>query len=271
MPKPLRFTPYAWAKLRHLRDCGDTEIGCFGLAEYQDDPLLITDLIVPDQECTEVTVELDGASLGEEFAAWAAAGHTNEHYARVWIHTHPEMSAKPSSVDEKTFAKLFGSAEWGIMAILSKTEDTYARVGYGRGPGASAELKIEVDFDVDFAAVGDDERAEWDDIYLTRVKDVSPPPTPKTQWQSAPTIPPKRPSFRDKVAAHDREREEQDALIAARFQDPWENEDVRPKWLDHYRCDTCGLEFTDGDEYITWPRCPTCNSNEITWIDATRQ
>ena len=38
----LRFTPYAWAKLRFLRDVGETEVGGFGISRA-DDPLLVED------------------------------------------------------------------------------------------------------------------------------------------------------------------------------------------------------------------------------------
>src|SRR5688572_27708535 len=58
---PLRFTPYAWAKLLFLRDRGLTEVGGFGVTA-EADPLLVEDLRLVRQACTAVTVrfEADG-------------------------------------------------------------------------------------------------------------------------------------------------------------------------------------------------------------------
>jgi hypothetical protein len=40
---PLRLTPYAWAKLIHLRDLGETEVGGFGVSRFGD-LLLVEDV-----------------------------------------------------------------------------------------------------------------------------------------------------------------------------------------------------------------------------------
>lgn len=178
MSKPLRFSPYAFAKLSFLRDYGDTEIGGFGVCET-DDPLLVTDVYLPVQDCTDTTVELDGESLLAYRAQCRKDNINEKHSFRIWIHTHPEMSAKPSSEDESTFAELFDLSDWGIMAILSKTEDTYVRVRYGGdGPTANAELNWEVDYNVEFN--GSDTEAwiaEYDAAvtiitYTTKFRDI---------------------------------------------------------------------------------------------------
>ena len=166
MSKPVRFTPYCWAKLCFIRDIGNSEIGCFGMAET-DDPLLLTDIHLPKQDCTTATVELDGQSLLDYRADCRRNGLSEKHSFRVWIHTHPAMSAKPSGTDETTYAELFTGADWGIMLILSKTEDTYARVRYGGdGPQADAILDIEIDYGATFAASDQD---AWEAEYWSAV------------------------------------------------------------------------------------------------------
>ena len=109
--KTLRFTPYAWAKLVFLRDIGETEIGGFGIAEDPDDPLLITDIQTVEQDCTSVTVEFDDGSVADLFDRLVDEGLQPEQFARVWIHTHPDIGAEPSGVDEETFQRVFGSCK----------------------------------------------------------------------------------------------------------------------------------------------------------------
>lgn len=189
MSNPIRFTPYAWAKLCFIRDLGDTEIGCFGMAET-DDPLLLTDIFLPEQECTMTTVELDGQSLLDYRANCRLAGLSEKHSFRVWIHTHPNMSAKPSSTDETTYNELFGGADWGIMLIVSKTGDTYARVRYGGdGPQADAELAIVVDYSASF---GESNHDDWEAIYYCAVtkRIYTPPANSGGKWVSNKAVTP---------------------------------------------------------------------------------
>lgn len=123
----LRFTPYAWAKLLFLRDIGSTEIGCFGLAD-ESDPLLIVDLAVPKQYCSAAFVEFDDESVADMIDEQIDNGRMPNHCSRVWIHTHPGSSAKPSSVDERTFYNAFGGNNWAIMFILARGGETYCRM-----------------------------------------------------------------------------------------------------------------------------------------------
>lgn len=188
MSRDICFTPYSWAKLCYLRDKGNTEIGCFGVAETPD-PLLLTDIFLPVQECTMSTVDLDGQSLLKYRARCRAVGLDEKHSFRVWIHTHPKMSAKPSSVDETTYNLLFANADWGIMLIVSKSGEEYARVRYGGdGPQADAELDIAIDYSTPFPA---SDHATWDRIYAATVtkkvyvtKPNSTQTTGKNGWKS---------------------------------------------------------------------------------------
>jgi proteasome lid subunit RPN8/RPN11 len=141
----LRFTPTAWAKLIYLRDCGDTEVGGFGIAET-DDPLLITDVQLVKQECSFVTVAFDDAAVADFFDEQVDRGLKPSQFARCWIHTHPGKSPEPSSVDEETFARVFGHTEWALMFILARGGETYARLEFHVGPAAPLKLDVEIDY-----------------------------------------------------------------------------------------------------------------------------
>lgn len=70
---------------------------------------------------------LDDA-LADYYEEMAAEGLEIRQFGRVWIHTHPQISADPSLVDERTFSERFGDMDWAVMAIISKTGDHYARL-----------------------------------------------------------------------------------------------------------------------------------------------
>ena len=162
----LKFTPTAWAKLVWLRDQGPTEIGGFGIAPG-DDPLLIEDIRLVQQQATATSVAFDDESVADLFDELVDAGLRPEQFARVWIHTHPGNCPNPSSVDEETFARVFGGCDWAVMFILARGGATYARLRFNAGPGGAMEIPVEVDFHQAFA--GSDHRA-WEDAYQQQVQ-----------------------------------------------------------------------------------------------------
>ena len=105
----LKFTPTAWAKLVYLRDLGDSEVGGFGISS-EDDPLLVTDVRLVRQSCTPVSVVFDDESVADYFDDQVDQGLEVSRFARLWIHTHPGNSARPSGTDEETFERVFGSS-----------------------------------------------------------------------------------------------------------------------------------------------------------------
>ena len=42
-------------------------------------------------------------------------GRKPEQFFRLWCHTHPGDSPDPSSIDEETFARVFGRCDWAVM------------------------------------------------------------------------------------------------------------------------------------------------------------
>ena len=74
-PTPtLRFSPFAWAKLLFLRDCGDTEVGGFGISA-ENDLLLIEDVRLIGQHTTLVSVQFDDEAVADYFDEQVDAGH----------------------------------------------------------------------------------------------------------------------------------------------------------------------------------------------------
>jgi proteasome lid subunit RPN8/RPN11 len=142
----LRFTPYAWARLLILRDAGDTEIGAFGLTR-PNDPLLIEDIILPDQHCTSATTEFDDTTIAKFFEDMVEKGHQPTDFGRVWIHTHPGNSPNPSNKDEETFNQVFGRCDHAIMFILAKDDSCYARLQLRKPfPITTDKLKVVIDY-----------------------------------------------------------------------------------------------------------------------------
>lgn len=161
----LRFSPYAWAKLVFLRDCGDTEIGGFGLSA-EDDPLAVIDVLTVKQRCTPVTVAFDDAAVADLFDELVDQGIRPERFGRVWIHTHPGDCPLPSSTDETTFARAFGRTDWSVMAILACGGASYARLSFHTGPGGALKIPVSVDYGRSFD--GADWEA-WEQEYVDHI------------------------------------------------------------------------------------------------------
>jgi hypothetical protein len=162
-PAPqLRLTPYAWAKLLYLRDCGDTEIGGFGVSRAGD-LLLIEDLALVRQRCDWGSVAFDDAAVADLFDRLVDEGRRPQEFGRIWVHTHPGESPQPSVTDEQTFSRVFGGCDWAVMLIVARKGATYARLRFGVGPGGSVEIPVDVDFNTSFpAADWGGWRAEYD-------------------------------------------------------------------------------------------------------------
>ena len=155
LPRPsrqqLRFSPTAWAKLLFLRDFGETEVGGFGISAA-DDLLTVEDFVLIRQVSSVVTVAFDDESVADFFDRQIDAGKSPAEFGRIWIHTHPGDSAQPSSVDEETFARIFGRSDWAVMAIVACGGQTSARLRFSVGPGGERLLPMDVDYQRPFAA-----------------------------------------------------------------------------------------------------------------------
>jgi len=165
-PPALRFSPYAWAKLLYLRDLGDTEVGGFAITDGSD-LLLVEDVTLVRQYCTPVSVTFDDEAVADFFDRQVDHGRSPEQFARIWLHSHPGGSARPSGTDEKTFQRCFGKADWSVMFILAQGGQTYARLRFNVGPGGAMEIPVDVDFGRSFPAA---DQSAWEQEYLQAVE-----------------------------------------------------------------------------------------------------
>lgn len=145
----LRFSPRAWARLIFMRDMTDNEVGGFGIAKA-DDLLFVTDIVLVKQRVTCVSVCFEDEAVANYYDDQVDAGKKPEQFARIWCHSHPGSSPEPSLKDEDTFARVFGTCDWGVMMITAADGKSYARLRFNTGPKAEIQIPVCVDYDIEF-------------------------------------------------------------------------------------------------------------------------
>ena len=150
----LIFAPLAWLKLQFLCHLGDTEIGGFGITA-KDDLLYVEDFVTVRQRTSMVTVAMDDQAVADFTDRCVDTGLPPQRFLRVWCHTHPGSSPLPSGTDEDTFSRVFGSCDWAVMFIVSRTCETYARLSFHVGPGSAVQFPVSVDWSAWPAALAD--------------------------------------------------------------------------------------------------------------------
>jgi proteasome lid subunit RPN8/RPN11 len=176
-----------------LRDYGPTEVGGFGLTAAED-LLLVEDIELVRQRCSSVTVAFDDEAVADYFDCQVDLGLSLEQFGRIWIHTHPGSCPEPSSIDEETFARVFGRSQWAVMFILARGGASYARLRFSVGPGGDQLLPVRVDFQRPFLGSN---QAAWEAEYHRNVEAL---PTSQP-WFDDPWD-----SFGDLVTERDRKR-----------------------------------------------------------------
>jgi hypothetical protein len=156
----ITFAPLAWLKLLMFLHAGDTEVGGFGISSEKR-PLYIEDFVTVKQTVSAVTVAFDDTAVADYFDDCIDRGLTPARFARIWAHTHPGESPDPSSVDEETFHRVFGSCDWAVMLIVSRMHKTYARLSFSAGPGGAVLLPVNVDW------------ATWPQVLIDRGGELS--------------------------------------------------------------------------------------------------
>ncbi len=144
------FTVCAWLKLQFLCHAGETEVGAFGIST-SNNSLYVENVAPVKQRCSCVSVEFDDEAVAEFFDQQVDEGKTPDQFARIWLHTHPGDSPTPSSVDEDTFARVFGRCNWAVMFILARGGQIYCRLRVGtrteeRGVQLAASIPVTVDY-----------------------------------------------------------------------------------------------------------------------------
>lgn len=243
---PLRFTPHAWAHYVTIRDAADTEVGAYGVTD-EDDPLLVTALLIPKQTVTVASVEVDGDALLDMAEAMDKQGYPPHRWSRVWCHTHPGDSAEPSGVDEVYFESL--DQEWSAMVILADGGESYCRFSWNPKHGAAGEAEsyLEVDYTQPFAK---SRHEKWLENYKAQVtKRVFTPISTPTHYN--------RPWY----AGQEMGKEDTADTSEDTAEDPFAN-------MEEYCCEDCNgafiVDYDDmdavTDDWDALTKCPYCTS-----------
>lgn len=135
----------------------------------------MTDIRLVRQFCSPVTVEFDDAAVADFFDEQVDQGRCPEEFCRIWMHTHPCNSARPSLTDEETFSRCFGCTDWAVMFILARKGETYARLRFNAGPGGSLVIQSQVEFRAPFGGAAQE---TWEQEYQANVLAGNPAPLP---------------------------------------------------------------------------------------------
>ena len=135
-----------------------------------DDLLYVEDFVTVRQSVTMASVSFDDEAVADFFEAQVDAGKKPEQFARTWLHTHPGNSPQPSSTDEETFQRVFGSCQWALMFVLAQGGKSYARMMCNVGPGVTAVIPAEVDY---LRAFGPSSHADWETEYKANIQSDS--------------------------------------------------------------------------------------------------
>lgn len=134
-----------------MRDKTDNEMGGFGISK-PDDLLYVNDFVLVKQKVSTVSVLFEDESVADFFEDQVQVGRKPEQFARIWLHTHPGDSAKPSSTDEETFQRVFGKCDWSVMCIVAQDGSIYAKLKFNLGPCGEVRIPVFVDYSCEFDA-----------------------------------------------------------------------------------------------------------------------
>jgi proteasome lid subunit RPN8/RPN11 len=162
----LRVSPTAWAKLLYFRDRSEDEVGGFGITTPED-LLFVTDFLTVKQEVTCASVIFDDEAVSKFFDEQVDLDRKPEQFARIWLHTHPGDSPEPSTMDDQTFARVFGHCQWAVMAIVAQDNSMYARLSFNVGPGGQVLIPTAIDYT---EAFGPTDHEAWEAEYCANVR-----------------------------------------------------------------------------------------------------
>jgi hypothetical protein len=128
--------------------------------------LFIRDFVTVKQKVSCVSVRFDDDAVADFFEDQVLLGRKPEQFARIWLHTHPGNFAQPSTTDEETFLRVFGSCQWAVMFILAQDNRSYAQLSFHVGPGGQILIPVGVDYSLPFGLT---DVAAWDEEFCENV------------------------------------------------------------------------------------------------------
>lgn len=169
----LRWTAKAWARAKYLMRLADDsrdEILLFGLAA-EDDAGLLVDVLVPRQEVSGASADVDENDLSAMMSELAEQGIEPRRWLRYWIHTHVgKGKPTPSHTDWGTLDENFRECSWQAMILMPSQADVPSDgrcvVRFNEFVGATVEAQMQM---CDYA-LAEEEADELDDLFLERVR-----------------------------------------------------------------------------------------------------
>lgn len=167
----LTWSPYAFAKINFMMHNGDVEIAGFAISS-KENPFYVYDFVMIPQNNMATNVEFQDDEIAIFQDRMMSEGIEPVECTRIWCHTHPNMSANPSGVDESNFKDNCGDGDWAIMFIVSKTNDIYARLKY-RHPITGDFMHVRMDVVIDWASeFYGSSHEEWEAEYNDNVNET---------------------------------------------------------------------------------------------------
>ena len=116
------FTNEVLLKYRMIVNEVDTEIGWLSLVREIEpkEKYIVYDVIIPKQEVTGVTTELDEDDLTK--IGYSMPPDKFED-VRCWCHSHVNMAVNPSGTDEQTFEQFYQHCPYFIRVICNKKDE----------------------------------------------------------------------------------------------------------------------------------------------------
>ncbi len=120
IPKHIMFKLEAW------RDFGSTEVTGFFITE-KNNATKVIDATIIKSKCTMTTVDISPETMDAFYFNMAEKGIYPDQL-QIWWHTHPNSSAQPSNLDQKTFETFGMDRSLNIMYILAKNGNEFAQI-----------------------------------------------------------------------------------------------------------------------------------------------
>lgn len=118
-------TTNAYAKMTHIVDMVDKEVGWLGTAEWvkQSDMLVIDDIFLFHQEVNSSTCEITPEGLAEfaEELLQEDNGIDIWNNIKVWGHSHVNMGVSPSNQDDSQMKVFADHNDWFLRIIANKS------------------------------------------------------------------------------------------------------------------------------------------------------
>jgi hypothetical protein len=118
------YTIEAWKTIEYLVSKSPDEIGWFGLVDnYDNGNYCITEILVPKQEVTGASVDIEANAIAEVVNQLLNEGK-DPSKLRYHGHSHVDMKVMPSGTDQEHLEEYMEDCDWFIRGIYNKHRDS---------------------------------------------------------------------------------------------------------------------------------------------------